>query len=464
MKKIITLFLLLSIFHTSFASAEIPGREYYEKRAEELKDLRWGMFICWSFSTFSGSEWTPTRDKDVSFFRAETVDTDQWARTAKEAEMGYILFLTKHHDGFCLWDTATTEKKVTNAPLGVDVLAELKKSCDKYGIKLAIYFSEADWDDPNSPGDGHGQGAKDPERKKAQLKELLTNYGPIEYIWFDHAVGDGGLSHEKTVKFCHEIQPHTLIGFNHGESAGEVRVGERGRPSPLSDFSGAGPYNQDASVFQGFLVAEFTYPILPPCGGGADWFYSLPIHDGLCHTPRKIHADYLGAVKHRNIFCLNVGPDYEGNLREIDVQTLRKVGDKIRSGEIPGDSLSRGKPATASSQWDDEHRAQMAVDHDPGTRWGAAHNSRSGWLEVDLREPKTFSRVMIDDTQFPRTEEFLIEYRDDPSEAWKTAFHGGKIGGDEDFTFPAVTGRYVRLNILKANEVPTIWEFQVYEK
>lgn len=77
------------------------------QRAQELKNLKWGMFICWSFSTFSGKEWTPDI-KDVSFFRAKEVDTDQWAKTAKEDGMGYILFLTKHHDGFCLWDTKTS--------------------------------------------------------------------------------------------------------------------------------------------------------------------------------------------------------------------------------------------------------------------------------------------------------------------------------------------------------------------
>ena len=82
------------------------------------------MFICWSFSTFSGKEWTPGVT-DVSFFRATDCDTDQWARTAKEAGMGYILFLTKHHDDFCLWDTKTTDRKITKAPLGRDVLAEL---------------------------------------------------------------------------------------------------------------------------------------------------------------------------------------------------------------------------------------------------------------------------------------------------------------------------------------------------
>ncbi|MDP6044727.1 MAG: alpha-L-fucosidase, partial [Phycisphaerae bacterium] len=101
-----------------------------EARAKQVRDMKWGMFICWSFSSFAGQEWTPTIGKDASYFKATGCDTDQWCKTAKEAGMGYILFLAKHHDGFCLWDTKTTDKKVTNSPLGVDVLAKLRKSCD----------------------------------------------------------------------------------------------------------------------------------------------------------------------------------------------------------------------------------------------------------------------------------------------------------------------------------------------
>lgn len=126
-------------------------------RAEQIKDMKFGMFICWSFSTFSGQEWTPATGKDASYFKATDCDTDQWCKVAKDAGMGYILFLTKHHDGFCLWDTKTTDKKVTNSPLGIDVLAKLRKSCDKYGIKLALYFSEGDW---NWPGAVDGKGHK----------------------------------------------------------------------------------------------------------------------------------------------------------------------------------------------------------------------------------------------------------------------------------------------------------------
>jgi hypothetical protein len=83
-----------------------------EIRAREVVDLKWGMYLCWSFCCFSGKQWTPNVS-DIALFSATRCDTDQWARTAREAGMGYICFLTKHHDGFCLWDTDTSERKVT---------------------------------------------------------------------------------------------------------------------------------------------------------------------------------------------------------------------------------------------------------------------------------------------------------------------------------------------------------------
>jgi alpha-L-fucosidase len=224
---------------------------------------------------------------------------------------------------------------VTISPLGRDVLAELKKSCDKHGIKLALYFSEGEWASPDFP-DGRKRrngGGYDPRLKKAQLRELLTQYGPIEYIWFDYAVGDGGLNHRDTIAFVKSLQPGCFVGFNNGDQDGcDIRLGEMGRPGPLDDHKAAGPH-MDKPAAKTYRLAEFTYPILPAHEGGAVWFYSLPKHDGLCHTAEKIYADYLGAVQYGNIFSLDVGPDYAGKLREIDVQTLRKVGQYIR-GEL----------------------------------------------------------------------------------------------------------------------------------
>jgi alpha-L-fucosidase len=327
------LFLLLPIFSISGQTGQVKSDD--ASRAQEIKQMKFGMFICWSFSTFSGQEWTPTLDKDPSYFRATGCDTDQWCRVAKQAGMNYILFLTKHHDGFCLWDTETTEKKVTNSPLGMDVLAKLRESCDRYGIKLAFYFSEGDW---NWPGAADGKSRKfgegeNPEMKKAQIKELCTRYGPVEFFWMDYAVGDGGLSHEETVEWVHRFQPDCFVGFNHGDPAGKLCIRERGKPGKIGDAS-ASKYNKEAEVsYQGYLVAEFTYPILPKHEGGAQWFYSLPEHDKLCTLADDIYRDYLGAVEYGNIFSLDVGPDYEGKIRKIDVKTLKKVGRYIRKSK-----------------------------------------------------------------------------------------------------------------------------------
>jgi len=388
MKKQFTrIVLFTTLLVSSLFAADAPVD--MAKRTKELQDLRFGMFICWSFSTFSGKEWTPGV-KDVSFFKATEVDTDQWAQTAKEAGMGYILFLTKHHDGFCLWDTKTTDRKVTKAPLGRDVLKELKKSCDKYGIKLALYFSEGEWqspgglDHPETTGAKKAnQGGSDPELKKSQLKELLTQYGPIEYIWFDHAIGDGGLCHSNTIAFCKSLQPGCFVGFNHGDQTGvDIRLGEMGKPGPLTDHKAAGPHMRNAPS-KTYLLAEFTYPIQPKHNGGAMWFYSLPIHDGLCMSAEDIYKDYLGAKKYGNVFALDVGPDYNGKIRKIDVQTLRKVGEMIRSGaELPDVSeqvQKEEKERLARTEWFREAKFGMFIT------WGLYSVPAGTWKGQELK-------------------------------------------------------------------------------
>lgn len=436
-----------------------------DERVQQLQDLRFGMFICWSFSTFSGKEWTPGVT-NVDFFRATECDTDQWAETAKKAGMGYILFLTKHHDGFCLWDTKTTDRKVTKAPLGRDVLAALRKSCEKFGIKLALYFSEGDWTWEGSvPGRKSGP---NPEMKKAQLKELLTQYGPVEYIWFDHAVGDGGLSHAETYAFCKALQPDCFIGFNHGDQAdADIRLGEMGKPGPLTDHRAAGPHMRNPAG-KNYRLAEFTYPILPKHKGGAMWFYSLPEHDGLCMSAEDIYADYLGAKKYGNVFALDVGPDYRGRIRDIDVETLARVGEMIRTGApLPVKSpapprvaaLSEGKPAKASSLWGAGYEADKAFDGDEATRWGAKPESRSGWIEVDLGKELDVARAVVMEIGYPRTQKFAIEHKD--GEAWKCIVTGTSIAGRRTYNFAPVKARHFRLNILEAGDVPTIEEFQL---
>jgi len=305
-------------------------------RAQQIKDLKFGMFICWSLSTFSGQEVTGGK-QTVAAFKATGCDTDQWCRTAKEAGMTHIMFLARHVDGFCLWDTKTTDFKVTKSALKKDVLAEVRKSCTKYGLKLALYYAQANatW--------GRGNA----EAKKEQLKELCTKYGPIEYWFMDYAGGDGGLNHKETRDWVLKFQPNTFVGFTHGQPAGRIVLGKACGGRTLAKDDGYSstleaikklretfyPDKPQWHPVPDYLLVMYTYPILPPHKGGADWFYSLPKHDNLCYHAAKLYKDYLVATRHGNIFVPDVGPNYEGKLREIDVKTLREVGRMIRENK-----------------------------------------------------------------------------------------------------------------------------------
>ncbi len=326
--RVTTCLAILATLVSSPPPCRAAENQREKTRVRQLQDLKFGMFICWSFSTFSDKEWTPGI-ADVSFFNPTGMDTDQWARVAKDAGMSYILFLTKHHDGFCLWDTKTTDRKVTRSPLGKDVLAAVRKSCDKYGLKLALYFSEGDWTWPGAVDGKSRPPGGNPEMKKAQLEELCTQYGPIVFFWMDHAVGDGGLSHEQTVAWVKRFQPDCFVGFNNGPPAGDLRPGELGRPGPLNDPDAAGPFgHRDRQGYDKYLVGEFAVPIIGP--EKRRWFYTSPANDNACLPAAEIYRLYLGAIEYGNIFSLDVGPDRTGRLRDIDVRTLAKVGQMIR--------------------------------------------------------------------------------------------------------------------------------------
>jgi alpha-L-fucosidase len=436
------------------------------ERAAELQELKFGMFICWSFSSFSGYEWTPGVD-DINFFHPTGFDPDQWCRVAKEAGMNYILFLTKHHDGFCLWDTQTTERKVSNtiALKDRDVLAEMKAACDRHGLKLALYFSEGDWS-WSGRKDIHTSVAR-PDIKEAQLRELLTNYGPIEFIWFDHAVGDGGISHADTAALVKSIQPGCFVGYNTGSQDGaDIRLGERSKAGPIDEVIPGSIGVKDMEGYSGFLAAEFTYPILEGQQKqrlrGAQWFYSLPENDERAASAEKIYSDYREALKYGNIFSLNVGPDRAGRLREIDIRTMRRVGRYIRGEERPPSASYRieGR-ARASGTWENlpDFAPDKLIDGDAGTRWGAAEGSRSAWIEIELSDPKTIDGIVVNEGAWDRIRNFKLSVHS--AGKWQMVATGEKLGGNYQARFDPLEAERIRLEIISATEVPTIHEIKI---
>jgi alpha-L-fucosidase len=223
-----------------------PSKENLVAR-EWFKNARFGMFIHWGASSVLGDgEWVMNnrniKVEDYSrlqkFFNPQEFDAKKWVGTAKAAGMKYITFITRHHDSFSNWDTKQSDWKITNTPYGKDVLKALAEECKKQDIKLFLYYSTLDWYrtdyqyQTGRTGQGTGRTEKGDWNKyiafmKAQLTELLTNYGEIGGIWFDghwdQTEPEGAKDRSSRVDWhydeiyslIHKLQPQCLIGNNH---------------------------------------------------------------------------------------------------------------------------------------------------------------------------------------------------------------------------------------------------------
>lgn len=197
---------------------------------------RYGMFIHWGpYSAAARGEWVANRElyskeeyteECVRPFTAARFDPHEWARVARAAGMGYVVLTSRHHDGFCLWDTATTDFKSTLLGPGRDVVREYVDAIRGAGLKVGLYYSVADWFHPDYPG-AHArdwpQCWPDEEKRRrfmqfyhAQIEELMTRYGKIDLLWYDGGLPkptDGEIINTRV----RQLQPHILINNRNGE-------------------------------------------------------------------------------------------------------------------------------------------------------------------------------------------------------------------------------------------------------
>jgi alpha-L-fucosidase len=240
MKKFLTIIFAttLSIF---IASAQKPNTEWFE-------NARFGMFIHFGpYSVLGAGEWNmdtwPITKSEYAplqqIFNPQAFDAAAWVKTAKDGGMKYIVVTSRHHDGFSMWDTKQSEWKITNTPYGKDILKQLADECKKQNIKLGFYYSLLDWnrDDYQWTTGRTGHKARRDSTKinwdsyisfmKAQLTELLINYGEVAVIWFDghwdQTDEDNRTSHatkadwryDEIYGLIHTLQPNCLIANNH---------------------------------------------------------------------------------------------------------------------------------------------------------------------------------------------------------------------------------------------------------
>lgn len=217
-----------------------------ESAVARWREARFGMFIHWGPVSLTGKEigWsrgqeTPVEEYDNLYkkFNPQKFNADEWVAIAKASGMKYVVLTTKHHDGFCLWDTKQTDYNIMNSPFKRDVTKELAAACKKQGLGFGAYYSTCDWHHPDFPLTGQGgKVARETSNLdrytdylKAQISELLKNYGPLWTLWFDVPQKFDSARGQSVINLARTIQPDILINNRTGAKGDyetpEQRVG-----------------------------------------------------------------------------------------------------------------------------------------------------------------------------------------------------------------------------------------------
>ncbi|WP_346990593.1 alpha-L-fucosidase [Bacteroides caccae] len=345
MKKylIALLMSLWAIPHVCGQKLILPVPSMVPNKAQQKQIARkYGMFIHFSINTFHDKEWSDGT-KPASSYCPVQVDADQWIKTAKDAGMKYVILVTKHHDGFCLWDSKYTEYDVAASGNQTNVVKAVAKACKKYKIGLGLYYSL--WDcNKNSAVKEQNQDAEYNEYMIKQLEELIKitrKYTHIVEFWFD-----GGwvkpsyrwplMDIYQTIK---SRESECQIGINwsiglpenvdkHLVLPKDQRWGYPIRYFP-SDFRLGDPYlptDDDPKVFT-HDAKNYYMPWESTICISSRWFYNTK--DKKFKTVDELEKLYRQCTKNDNILILNCPPDRNGRLRTQDIEILQALKKKI---------------------------------------------------------------------------------------------------------------------------------------
>ena len=325
------------------------NREAYNRRMEWYLDARFGMFIHWGlYSIPARGEWLRSEEeitkedymKYFEEFNPSDYNPKAWARAAKEAGMKYVVLTAKHHDGFCLYDSQYTDFKSTNTKLGRDVVKDFVEAVREEGLKVGLYFTIIDWyhDDYPHYGDKFHPMRKNPEFKNEgrdfdnyltymhnQIREICTNYGKIDLLWFDFSYDDmRGEKWKATelMSMVRSLQPDVIID-NRLECSGEG-LGSLAACDPT-------PYHGD------FVTPEKMIPpngIQDVQGNDIAWEACVTMNNnwGFCAVDHffkpasMLIKKLVECVSKGGNMILNVGPDARGNIPEESMEILKGIG------------------------------------------------------------------------------------------------------------------------------------------
>ena len=408
------------------------------------------MFLHFGVNTFTDREWGDGRE-DPSIFAPARLDARQWARAAKAAGFRTLILTAKHHDGFCLWPTKTTDHSVKSSTGWrgghADVVQDLVDACRADGLKAGLYLS---------PWDRHEKSYGDSPRYNDfycnQLTELLTRYGRIDEVWFDGANGEGPNGKKQVYDWprvwalVRRLQPEAVMFSDAGP---DVRwIGNERGVAGDPNWSTVNPATVPVPGVDGKDVIDMLQHGDPQGSvwrpGETDvsirpgWFYH-PAEDAKVRSADNLVDLYFSSVGRNSKLLLNVPPTRDGLLHDIDVERLtgmRKTLDRLFAEDVA------------------ERRAVKAEAAGTRTPLFTIDLGRVGTVSIaDLRE---------DITQGQAVARYRLEGRDGPGAEWQLLSRGTTIGHRKLDRFSPVSIREVRLTIEEAVATPPPVTLRLY--
>ena len=415
-------------------------------------------FLHFTVNTFTDREWGDGTESPASFAPTD-LDCRQWAKALKEAGLTAAILTAKHHDGFCLWHTDTTDHCVRNSPCGVDVVQEFTDACREFGLKAGLYLSP--WD-RNHPAWGREEYN---DVYAAQLRELMTRYGPIWECWWDGA-GSTQAHYDwaRWAGIVRKYQPQCVIfGCLGAAEFVDVRwVGtEEGRagadcwatidPETIV-VENCADLNSGKWGGTHFIPAETNTSIRP------GWFWHES-QNGQVRSPENLVKYWFESVGRNSTILLNLPPDRRGLLHENDVASVLRWNDYLSEmfrtdlaplGMIEADAPIHMDCGPENLLSEDEDRIYAAANPTPT-------------ITLTFPEAVTFDCWRLEEVieLGHRVRAFALDVREKGT--WRTIGEGRCMGFCRCERTARVTADAVRLRILASGELPVLRRIRLYD-
>lgn len=440
-------------------------------------EMEFYAFVHFSLNTFTNKEWG-YGDESPELFNPTALDARQWARIAKEAGMKGIILVAKHHDGFCLWPSAYTERSVKKSPWkngNGDVVKELAAACKEYDLKLGLYLSP--WDR------NHAQYGK-PEYItyfRNQLKELLTNYGDVFEMWFDGANGGDGYygganetrkintleyyDWDETYKLIYKTAPKTLV-WGVGPSEARWIGNEEGRAGKTNwsllrqkdELAGKVHYTEFMSGHEDgekWVPGEADVSIRP------GWFYHSIEDDKVRSLDEMVDIYYESIGRNANLL-LNLPVDRRGLVHENDEARLKELVSTIKA-DFKTELLGWSKVSADNVRGNASlYAAKNVTDGNKNTYWATDDNVKTASIVFDFEKPVAINRILLQEyiKLGQRIKAFTVEAKINGN--WKTVASETTIGYKRILRIDRITASALKINISDSKACIAISNIQAY--